>query len=97
MKTITVSELHEVFKKLGSNELILDVRHVPGSKNISHELVGSHTGELKKFAAVYVYCRSGGRVGHACSTLASLGLTNLVAVAGGGMPDWIQAGFPVEK
>ena len=104
IKTISIPELHEKFKSLAKNELILDVRtgeeyaegHVPGAKNISYETVLSHLDELKNYTTVYVYCHSGGRVQTACFQLMNAGLKNLVAVIDGGMPDWQDSGFPVE-
>lgn len=103
--TISIHELHERFKNLGQNEIILDVRtpqehaagHIPGAKNISHEEVLQHLGELKKFDKIYVHCRSGGRVQMACYDLVNAGLKNLVAVVDGGMPEWETCGFPVER
>lgn len=103
--TISIKELHVKFKNLGANEMILDVRtpeeysagHIPGSKNISHDEVLQHLGELKKFDKIYVHCHSGGRVQMACYDLANAGLKSLVAVVDGGMPEWEICGFPVEK
>lgn len=105
MKKITVNDLHTLRKSIGKNDLILDVRtpeeyaegHVPGARNISHEQVASRIEELRSYQTIYVYCRSGGRVGHAAMDLTRAGFTNLVLVQGGGMPDWEAAGYPVEK
>jgi rhodanese-related sulfurtransferase len=105
MKQISVEDLHNSYKALGKDELILDVRtpeefqsgHVPGSRNIPHDSVSLHAPELKQYKMVYVYCRSGGRVQFACHELSLLGVTNLSAVTRGGMPDWEGAGFPIER
>ena len=101
-KTIQIPDLYKAFQNLKSGELILDVRspeeyatgHVPGSRNIPHDQVASHKDALSKFENVYVYCRSGGRVQMCCAELQNLGLTNISAVVGCGMPDWIAAGYP---
>lgn len=103
--TISIQELHEKFRKLAPNEIILDVRtpeeysagHIPGARNISHEEVLRHLGDLRKFDKIYVHCRSGGRVQMACYDLATAGLKNLVAVVDGGMPEWELMGYPVER
>jgi rhodanese-related sulfurtransferase len=104
-QTLSIDELYEKSKKLPSNELILDVRrpdeyadaHVPGSRNISHESVLNHTSDLQKYARVYLYCRSGGRVAAACTALVQSGLKNISGVVSGGMPDWLAKGYPSER
>lgn len=105
IQTITMAELHERFLKLGKNEIILDVRtpeefkegHIPGALNIPHDEVMKHASELRKYDRVYVHCRSGSRVQLACYDLAGAGLTNLVPIIEGGMPEWEAGGFPVER
>ncbi len=105
MKKISIDDLFGLYKNINKNEIILDVRtpeefsegHVPGSKNISHDLLGNHIAELKKYTQLYLYCRSGGRVDFAQNLLANAGIPNTVGVAGGGMPDWKMNGYPVEK
>ena len=97
-------ELKPYFEKLSPKELVLDVRtdqefaegHVPKAKHIPFDLVMNHTADLKKYDQVYVYCRSGGRSYNACVILESLGLKNLTCIDEGGMPDWEDAGYPVE-
>lgn len=105
MKTIRMLDLKTAFDQKTANELILDVRtpeefsegHVPGARNIPHDEILGHAEELKPFETVYVYCRSGNRVGMAAMDLSRAGVENLVCIVGGGMPDWIAAGLPVEK
>ena len=97
--------LHGKLTALAADELILDVRtdeefaegHVPGARNIPYDDVARHADELRKFRAIYLSCRSGGRVEAACSELMACGLRNMVPVLDGGMPDWISDGFPVER
>lgn len=99
--SITIKELHDHFKQLGKNELILDVRapeeftdgHVPGAQNIPHDQIVQHAAKLQPMEHVYIYCRSGRRAQVACGDLERRGLTNLVCVPVGGMPDWIAAGY----
>ena len=105
VKSITMDDLYEKSKNLGQDELILDVRspeeyadgHVPGSRNISHDMVRQHVGELKKYKRLYIYCHSGGRVSFTAHELSQLGITNFDVVVSGGMPDWESSGYPVER
>lgn len=104
MKSISIEELHDHFKSLSEDELILDVRtpkeysegHVPGAKNIPFDQVGNHVGELKKFKTLYIYCKAGGRVQAAAEILGSMGVNQLALVDDGGFPDWEDAGFERE-
>lgn len=103
--TITMEDLQKKHEELSHDELIVDVRtpeefqegHVPGARNIMHTDVSAHIAEFRKYKNVYIYCRSGGRVQMACYELVNYGLKNLVGVVSGGMPNWMHAGFPVEK
>jgi len=102
---ITMKDLHERVKKLGGQEIVLDVRgldeyvdgHVPGSINIPHDQVGAHVAELKKYERIYVHCRSGKRAQMATADLERAGLKNLVCIADGGMMDWAEAGYEMVK
>jgi rhodanese-related sulfurtransferase len=106
MKQITMKDLHEVWSHFDfSKNLLLDVRtpeeyeegHVPGSKNIPYDEIEKHSSEFNKFQNIYCYCRSGKRVQVAMSVLELHGHKNVIGVTQAGMPDWIEAGFPVEK
>lgn len=105
MKTMTIQELHDAIQKLSSGELILDVRtagefaagHIPKAKNIPVDQVMKHVTELMQYKTLYIYCRSGGRADTAWNILDSLGIRNMVCISEGGFPDWLDAGFPVEK
>ncbi len=105
LRSITMRELKDRFDSLKSDELIVDVRepeeyaegHIPRSRNIPHEEVAQHAAELKKYRTVYVHCRSGRRVQLCCAELAAASLNNIVMIPTGGMPDWENAGFPIEK
>lgn len=105
MQMLDMNELHKAFKNLKKDELILDVRypdefiegHVPGSKNISHDEVSNHVPELKKYSKIYIYCAAGGRAQKATIALMSAGIENIVTIVGGGMQDWIDSSYPVEK
>ena len=85
------------------DEAILDVRgrdefdegHVKGALNIPYTEVANHIEELKKYKKIFIYCRAGRRAQVAAYELYSRGITQIVCIAEGGMPDWIEAGYPV--
>ena len=105
MENISMQDLYGHMDKLGSEEIVLDVRtpdeyasgHVPGSINIPVDELESRSEELKKYSKIFVHCRMGGRAQKAASYLESAGFDNLVCIAGNGMQAWIEEGFPVEK
>lgn len=107
---ISVEQLHELTRKLGPKDVILDVRtpeefsegHVPGAKNIPVQELEDRSAELKGTEHLYIYCRSGRRVDMAASVLDQQGLDqlqirDLLIVNEGGFPDWEDQGFPSEK
>lgn len=102
---ISMNELYTHFQNLKDNELIVDVRtdeefsegHVPGSDHIPFEQIAKKATEYRKYAKVYLYCRSGMRSQKAYHILKDQGLTNLVCVSEGGMMTWSAAGLPEEK
>lgn len=104
-KAMTMHDLKEILPMLGARETFLDVRtpeefaegHIAGAKNIPHEEVLSHLSELKQFEKVYVFCRSGKRAKIAFDSLSQSGLNNLVCITDGGMMNWIDSGYPLEK
>ena len=105
MKTLTMAELHQATRSLGSEDLVLDVRtpgefaegHVPGAKNIPVDSLLDHTAEIIGKRTVYIYCRSGGRAVMASQILGSLGAQDLRCVDHGGFPDWQLLGLPVAR
>ncbi len=105
MKTIGMLDLNHLLGKLGSDEIILDVRqpdefregHLPGSRNIPHDQIETHASELRAFKTIYIHCQAGRRAGMASDALSRLGLTNIVCVSGSGMGDWVAAGLPIER
>lgn len=106
MEIIQMEDIKTQVDHPAAGQLILDVRsaeefqegHVPGAKNISHDEVSQHIGELQQFKAIYIYCRAGGRAMAAASDLKHGGLkSQLFCVTSGGMPQWEGSGFPVER
>lgn len=97
-------DLHNVWQANASDEIIVDARsaaefasgHVPGAKNIAFGHDGAYADELKSYKTVYLYCRSGRRAQTVFTNLTIMGLNNLVCVGHSGMPDWINADYPVE-
>ena len=106
MERISIDKLHdEIVPKLGSDELILDVRtveefdegHIKGARNKTHEEVDQIANELKQYKAVYVHCKMGGRAQRAAEALEMEGLDNIVCVSDGGMHRWMEMGWEVER
>src|SRR6476620_3117524 len=102
---LTMTDLHQKYTRLGSDEIILDVRtpdefragHIPGSINISFDQLGKHVEKLREYHHIYLHCQAGRRASVAAETLNGLGFKNISCVSGSGMADWIEAGFPIEK
>jgi rhodanese-related sulfurtransferase len=108
VKRITMDDLNQAHATLTKNDVIIDVRteeefsegHVPGARNIPVDTIAQHlaqnANDLKAYQNVYIYCRSGGRVGAAAGLLESQGLKNLQCVLSGGFPNWAARGYPIE-
>lgn len=102
---MTLVDFYNTHKSLKNDEVILDVRnpdefsqgHIANALNIPVTEVLQHTDELKKYAAVYIHCKRGGRAKTAFEALKNAGLTNLVCVHDAGMDMWIENGYPVTK
>lgn len=98
--SITVEELRQ--KLTDPNAVLIDVRspdefshgHVDGAVNLPLEVVGQHADELKKYATVYLICRSGGRSSTAAEQLKNMGVDGVTNVTGG-ITAWQSAGFAV--
>ena len=88
--TVTPQISQEEFQEWMASEdqpILLDVRtanefakgHVPGARNISHDLLAGKLVELgfDKAQPIVVYCRSGRRAGIAEDILRDAGFTNL--------------------
>lgn len=105
LKQISMSDLYEKGPLTAATELVLDVRtpgeyaagHVKGSTNIPLDQLEANLDGLRKYARIYIHCRSGKRATAAAQLLLQAKFENLVCVSGSGMDDWIAAGYPVEK
>jgi rhodanese-related sulfurtransferase len=86
--------------------VVLDVRtaaefaagHVPGARNLSHELLSSRVGELDGLRGkqVVLYCRSGRRTLLAEEVLRKAGFTRLSHLDGD-FPAWEAGHRPIER
>ncbi len=100
-----MNDLHEVWQNLPENTLIMDNRtpeefakgHVPGSLNIPLGTENDNLDKIKSYDSVYIYCRSGRRAQTTFTNLSFQGLEHLYCVSHSGMPDWIKAGYEVER
>jgi hydroxyacylglutathione hydrolase len=102
---MTLDEFFNIHKSLKNDEVILDVRgpseyqegHIENAKNIPVDQVGQFADDLRKYSAVYIHCKRGGRAKAAYETLTNAGLTNLVCIHDAGMDKWIESGYPVKR
>jgi rhodanese-related sulfurtransferase len=105
MQMIQANELRDLVRQDNLSEaVIIDVRtpseyrseHIDGASNVPLSEIDRHVENLRRYKHVYVHCASGNRSIQACEKLNSLGLDNLVNVAGG-INAWKDAGFPIYK
>ena len=105
MQTIQASELRNLITAENLTEaVIIDVRtpgeynseHIDGTSNVPLDEIDRHIDNLRHYKHVYVHCASGNRSTQACEKLNTLGLDNIVNVAGG-INAWKDAGFPIYR
>ncbi|WP_188904845.1 rhodanese-like domain-containing protein [Deinococcus aerophilus] len=98
--TISVDQLKTA---VDGGAYLLDVRtpaefaegHIASAINLPLDEVEARTGEVPTGRPVYVICRSGNRSAQASAVLSKAGRD--VINVGGGMNDWIAAGYPVTR
>lgn len=98
--TVSVQDLKTA---LDSGAYLLDVRtpqefaegHVASAVNLPLDQVEARSGEVPADKPVYVICHSGNRSKQASDILKKAGKD--VKNVGGGMNDWIAAGYPVSR
>lgn len=98
--TISVAQLKTA---VDGGAYLLDVRtpaefaggHVASAINLPLDEVEARVSEVPADRPVYIICRSGSRSAQASAILSRTGrdVTNV----GGGMNDWIAAGYPVTR
>ena len=103
---ITQSELLARLEKKDPELVVLDVRtpaefaagHVPGARNVSHDLLSSQVPDLAELRdkQVVLYCRSGRRTLLAEETLRRAGFTKLLHLQGDYLA-WEAEHRPIEK
>ena len=103
---ISQAELLARMEKQDPDLVVLDVRtaaefaagHVPGARNVSHELLQSRVGELAELRdkQVVLYCRSGRRTLLAEEVLRKAGFTRLAHLKGDYLA-WESERRPVER
>lgn len=99
----SMDDLHQVWRQLPQDALIVDNRtpqefsdgHIPGSCNIPLGTESEHLATLNQYNKVYLHCRSGRRSQTVFTNLTLQGIDHLVCICHSGMPDWINAGYPV--
>ncbi len=84
---------------------VLDVReadewhegHIPGATHTAYHDLHALPAALDPARAIAVICASGQRSAVAAGLVQRLGVETVLHVAGGGMPAWRQAGYPIES
>jgi rhodanese-related sulfurtransferase len=104
--TMTQTELLERLERKDPGVVVLDVRtadefaagHVPGARNVSHDLLASRIDELAPIRGkqVVLYCRSGRRTLLAEDILRKAGFKNLAHLEGDYLA-WEAAKQPIER
>lgn len=98
--TVTVQELRAA---VDSGAYVLDVRtpeefaegHIEQATNLPLDQVQARAAEVPDDRPVYVICRSGNRSAQASEILKKAGKD--VKNVGGGMSDWLSAGYPTTR
>jgi rhodanese-related sulfurtransferase len=106
LATVGAARFAEVVNGGSDRLVILDVRtpeefaagHIPGAINLDYYLASfpSDLAALDRDAEYAVYCRSGNRSGETLSLMEELGFAS-VSHLGGGVIDWYESGFPLER
>lgn len=76
-------------------EELAQLKPIAQAENVPLGTVAAKMGGWDKSQAILVVCRSGGRSGQACQTLAAAGFTNITNLRGG-MMGWHAAGLPTK-
>ena len=103
---VSQTELLARLERKDPELVVLDVRtpaefaagHVPGARNVSHELLSSHLAELAPLRdkQVVLYCRSGRRTLLAVDVLHAAGFTHLAHLEGDYLA-WEAEHRPIER
>jgi len=103
VERIDVTDLRERTQS-DSKVQILDVReavewrdgHIPGAAHTAYHDLDALPAELDPRRAIAVICASGQRSAVAAGLVQRLGADIVLHVAGGGVPAWRRAGYPIE-
>lgn len=69
--------------------------HIKGSRLLPLDEIDQWADTLDKEKVYLINCRSGGRSGMACQVLEGKGYETINVM--GGIMDWVEEGYPVEK
>ena len=102
-KMMALNDFYNLHKSLNKDEVVLDVRrpdefnagHIENARNIPVDQVAGFVDDLRKYSAIYIHCKRGGRAKTAFEILSNAGLSNLVCINDAGMDQWVESGYPV--
>lgn len=101
-------DIHELKKQYDNSPdlCLIDVReddewqalHIPRAIHIPKDVLGERIGKTmpNKTCPIYLHCRGGVRSLYAAQVLLELGYQQVYSIDGGLM-DWANAGYPVER
>lgn len=100
---MALNDFYNLHKSLNKDEVVLDVRrpdefnagHIENARNIPVDQVAGFVDDLRKYSAIYIHCKRGGRAKTAFEILSNAGLSNLVCINDAGMDQWVESGYPV--
>jgi rhodanese-related sulfurtransferase len=104
VEQLFVEDIFDIFNKKDSNTIFIDVREpseweegvIPGALKISLGDIPEKYNELDKSKNYVLVCRSGGRSNRAAHFLLENGFEKVTNFQGG-MLDWYDNDYPVEK
>lgn len=99
-----VDEIKDLYDQKPDDHVWIDVRRpdewaegtIPGIERIVLDDLPQKLDELDPSKTYVLVCRSGGRSGRACEAMQQAGFDNLINF-NGGMLDWYDSGFELEK
>lgn len=99
-----IDTIKDLYDQQPENHVWIDVRRpdewaegtIPGVERIVLDDLPSALDNLDKSKTYVMVCRSGGRSGRACEAMSQAGFSSLINFDGG-MLDWYDSGFDLEK
>lgn len=103
-REMDIDELYEIYKQPTQEYVLIDVRRpdewaqgtIPNVERVVLDELPEYLKTLDKSKTYIMICRSGARSGRACEYMLSEGFQKPVNFSGG-MLDWYDSGYDLEK